>query len=134
MPSYGRPDGDLSDDRMQQILSEASMMKRGEPPTSQQQAHHQQQMREQMQLQQHQLQQLHLSGLDDSTQHSDNDSKSPHNRDVHSPFSKDYLGGRLGSTGRPKKYDNDDISQDKIAKIYQEEFSKLMRSPRDFPK
>uniref|UniRef100_A0A182PJ40 DNA-binding protein SATB n=1 Tax=Anopheles epiroticus TaxID=199890 RepID=A0A182PJ40_9DIPT len=133
MPSYGRPDGDLSDDRMQQILSEASMMKRGDPPTPQQQAHHQQQMREQMQLQQHQLQQLHLSGLDDSTQHSDNDSKSPHNRDVHSPFSKDYLSGRLGSTGRPKKYDNDDISQDKIAKIYQEEFSKLMRSPRDFP-
>ncbi|XP_049277034.1 homeobox protein cut isoform X3 [Anopheles funestus] len=133
MPSYGRPDGDLSDDRMQQILSEASMMKRGEQPTPQQQAHHQQQMREQMQLQQHQLQQLHLSGLDDSTQHSDNDSKSPHNRDVHSPFSKDYLSGRLGSTGRPKKYDNDDISQDKIAKIYQEEFSKLMRSPREFP-
>uniref|UniRef100_A0A182K4D9 DNA-binding protein SATB n=1 Tax=Anopheles christyi TaxID=43041 RepID=A0A182K4D9_9DIPT len=133
MPSYGRPDGDLNDDRMQQILSEASMMKRGEPPTPQQQAHHQQQMREQMQLQQHQLQQLHLSGLDDSTQHSDNDSKSPHNRDVHSPFSKDFLSGRLGSTGRPKKYDNDDISQDKIAKIYQEEFSKLMRSPRDFP-
>uniref|UniRef100_A0AAG5D2M5 Homeobox protein cut-like n=1 Tax=Anopheles atroparvus TaxID=41427 RepID=A0AAG5D2M5_ANOAO len=134
MPSYGRPDGDLNDDRIQHILSEASMMKRGEQPTAQQQAHHQQQMREQMQLQQHQLQQLHLSGLDDSTQHSDNDSKSPHNRDVHSPFSKDYHSGRSGSAGgRPKKYDHDDMPQDKITKIYQEEFSKLMRSPRDFP-
>ncbi|KFB43683.1 AGAP001187-PA-like protein [Anopheles sinensis] len=134
MPSYGRPDGDLNDDRIQHILSEASMMKRGDQPTAQQQAHHQQQMREQMQLQQQQLQQLHLSGLDDSTQHSDNDSKSPHNRDVHSPFSKDYLSGRSGSAGgRPKKYENDDLPQDKITKIYQEEFSKLMRSPRDFP-
>lgn len=121
MPSFGRPEGsDINDDRIHHILSEAqSMIKRDSqdlvtPQHPSQQMHHQQ-----LQLQQ--------SLLDDS-QHSDNDSKSPHHRDVQSPFAKDYLSRRAG----PRN--NDYIPQDKIAKIYQEEFSKLMRSPREFPK
>ncbi|XP_062699336.1 homeobox protein cut isoform X4 [Aedes albopictus] len=120
MPSFGRPEGsDMNDDRIHHILSEAqSMIKRDSqdlvtPQHPSQQMHHQQ-----LQLQQ--------SLLDDS-QHSDNDSKSPHHRDVQSPFAKDYLSRRAG----PRN--NDYIPQDKIAKIYQEEFSKLMRSPREFP-
>ena len=106
MPQYGRPDGDnMNDDRLQHILNEtSSMMPKGTPTP-------QQQMAQQLQLQQQQLQQLHLNNLDDS-QHSDNDSKSPNSRDVSSPFSKDYLSRRL------KKYENDDIPQEKIAKIY----------------
>lgn len=125
----------MNDDRIQHILSEAqSMIKRDpqglstpqHPSQQQQQQQHQQHMHQQLQLQQ----QLQLNSLDDS-QHSDNDSKSPHNRDVQSPFAKDYLNRRAAM----KKFDNEDsIPQDKIAKIYQEEFSKLMRSPREFPK
>ncbi|XP_060533243.1 homeobox protein cut isoform X2 [Cylas formicarius] len=66
--------------------------------------------------------------------HSNEDSKSPHG--CPSPFSKDSsLNKRL------KKYENDDISQEKVVRIYQEELAKLMsrrmddmRSPRDgFP-
>ncbi|XP_062558226.1 homeobox protein cut isoform X7 [Armigeres subalbatus] len=120
MPSFGRPEGsDMNDDRIHHILTEAqSMIKRDSqdlvtPQHPSQQMHHQQ-----LQLQQ--------SLLDDS-QHSDNDSKSPHHRDVQSPFAKDYLNRRAGARN------NEFIPQDKIAKIYQEEFSKLMRSPREFP-
>ncbi|XP_058447788.1 homeobox protein cut isoform X3 [Malaya genurostris] len=133
MPSFGRPDGsDMNDDRIQHILSEAQSMIKRDPsglstpqhPTQQQQQQQQQHMHQHLQLQQ----QLQLSSLDDS-QHSDNDSKSPHSRDVQSPFAKDYLNRRAAM----KKFENEDIPQDKIAKIYQEEFSKLMRSPREFP-
>lgn len=61
--------------------------------------------------------------LEDS-QHSIEDSKSPPN--CTSPFSKRNM----------KKYENDDISEEKLHKIYQEEFQKLMaRGQRDaFPK
>lgn len=45
-----------------------------------------------------------------------------------SPFSKD-------SQRRLRKYDNDDIPHDKVARIYQEELAKLMTRPRDaFPR
>lgn len=56
------------------------------------------------------------------------DSDSPHNQ-CPSPFSKD-------AQRRLRKYDNDDISHDKVARIYQEELAKLMtRAPRDaFPR
>ncbi|XP_019759281.2 homeobox protein cut isoform X3 [Dendroctonus ponderosae] len=70
----------------------------------------------------------------ESDTHSNEDSKSPHG--CSSPFSKDSsLNKRL------KKYENDDISQEKVVRIYQEELAKLMgrrmedmRSPREgFP-
>lgn len=51
--------------------------------------------------------------------HSNEDSKSPHG--CSSPFSKESsLSKRL------KKYENDDISQEKVMRIYQEELAKLM--------
>jgi homeobox protein cut-like len=106
MPQYGRPDGEnMNDDRLQHILNEMPKA----PPTPQQQ------MAQQLHMQQQQMANLHM----DDSQHSDTDSKSPNGRDVASPF----------SIRRAKKYDNDDIPQDKIAKIYQEEFAKLMRAP-----
>ncbi|KAL1501468.1 hypothetical protein ABEB36_006785 [Hypothenemus hampei] len=74
----------------------------------------------------------HLKGEQSSDLHSnEEDSKSPHG--CTSPFSKESsLSKRL------KKYENDDISQEKVVRIYQEELAKLMgrrmedlRSPRD---
>lgn len=66
---------------------------------------------------------------------SNDDSKSPHGQCL-SPFSKDSSQNR-----RLKKYENDDIPQEKVVRIYQEELAKLMgrriedmRNPRDaFP-
>lgn len=55
---------------------------------------------------------------------SNDESDSPHNQSP-SPFSKD--------SRRLRKYDNDDMSREKMARIYQEELAKLMT--RDaFPK
>lgn len=111
MPSFGRGDDNgMPDDRIAHILTEASNMMK---PTL---AGQQSQQPLVQQPQQH---------LDDS--HSNDDSDSPHNQ-CPSPFSKD---GR-----RSRKYDNDDISHDKVARIYQEELAKLMsRAPRDaFPR
>ncbi|KAK9751950.1 CUT domain [Popillia japonica] len=63
--------------------------------------------------------------------HSNDDSKSP--QGCPSPFSKDSSQNR-----KLKKYENDDIPQEKVVRIYQEEFAKLMgrriedmRSSRD---
>ena len=64
----------------------------------------------------------------------DADSKSPSRLNCPSPFGKDSQGRRL------KKYENDDIPQEKVARIYQEELAKIMgrraseepRGPRDF--
>uniref|UniRef100_A0A6P7FNG3 LOW QUALITY PROTEIN: homeobox protein cut-like n=1 Tax=Diabrotica virgifera virgifera TaxID=50390 RepID=A0A6P7FNG3_DIAVI len=65
--------------------------------------------------------------------HSNEDSKSP--QGCSSPFSRDSSMNK-----RLKKYENDDISQDKVVRIYQEELAKLMgrriedfRGPRDGP-
>lgn len=99
--SFGRPDNDLTEDRIAHILNEAN-----------------------------QFTQIKT----ESDTHSNEDSKSPHG--CTSPFSKDSsLNKRL------KKYENDDISQEKVVRIYQEELAKLMgrrmdeiRSPREgFP-
>lgn len=99
------------------------------PPGSQSQQqlhhHHLQQQHQQQQYQQQQQQQM--MGQEDS--HSNEDSKSPINQ-CSSPLSKD--GSR-----KMKKYDSDDLSQDKVSRIYQEELAKLMsRAPREasFPK
>lgn len=98
------------------------------PSMSGQQSQQQQaqQLTSQMHLQHHQ--QTSQSHHDDS--HDNDDSNSMHNQCT-SPFSRDSQSRRLRS-----KYDNDDISQDKVARIYQEELAKLMtRAPRDaFPK
>lgn len=96
----------MADDRIAHILTEASNM-----------------MKPSMVGGQSQQQQSH----DDS--HSNDDSDSPHNQ-CPSPFSKDSQNRRL------RKYDNDDISHEKVARIYQEELAKLMsRAPRDaFPR
>lgn len=67
--------------------------------------------------------------------YSNEDSKSPHGQ-CPSPFSKDSSQNR-----RLKKYENDDIPQEKVVRIYQEELAKLMgrrledmRNPREaFP-
>lgn len=58
--------------------------------------------------------------------HSIEDSKSPHG--CESPFSRESsLSKRL------KKYENDDIPQEKVMRIYQEELAKLMgRKIEDF--
>jgi homeobox protein cut-like len=104
MPTFGRPENDLTEERIAHILSEAS-----------------------------QFQQLKSHNTEDS--HSNDDSKSPHNQCL-SPFSKDSSQNR-----RLKKYENDDIPQEKVVRIYQEELAKLMgrrmedmRNPReDFP-
>jgi hypothetical protein len=109
MPQFGRPEsGDMNDDRIHHILTEASAMIQKPSP---QQNHHHQPMP--MPLKIH---------MEDS--HSIEDSKSPPN--CTSPFSKRNM----------KKYENDDISEEKLQKIYQEEFHKIMaRSQRDsFPK
>lgn len=75
-----------------------------------------------------QMQQI-KSSLEDS--HSNEDSKSAHG--CPSPYSKDSSQNR-----KLKKYENDDIPQEKVVRIYQEEFAKLMgrriddiRSTRD---
>lgn len=63
------------------------------------------------------------------SQHDDSADESDSANQCSSPFSKD-------SQRRLRKYDNDDISHDKVARIYQEELAKLMtRAPRDaFPR
>ncbi|KAG5894193.1 hypothetical protein JTB14_037755 [Gonioctena quinquepunctata] len=90
MPPFGRPENDLTDDRLVHILHEAN---------------HFQQIKQQQ--------------PEDS--HSNEDSKSPHG--CSSPFSRDSSLNR-----RLKKYENDDISQEKVVRIYQEELAKLMRN------
>lgn len=72
------------------------------------------------QLMKNQNQQMKSLVNDDSS--NDNMSKSP------SPFSKDQ------TLNRRKKYENDDIPQEKVARIYQEEFSKLISSREALPK
>ena len=66
----------------------------------------------------------------------DADSKSPSRVGCPSPFSKDRLDSQ---NRRLKKYENDDIPQEKVVRIYHEELAKLMgrrtddlRGPRDF--
>lgn len=100
MPSFGREDNGMADDRIAHILNEAqSMLKPSMSMGGQSQ-----------------------SQPDDSQDNDESDSM--HNQSL-SPFSKDAL-------NRRRKYDNDDISQEKVARIYQEELAKLMsRGPRD---
>lgn len=66
----------------------------------------------------------------------DADSKSPSRLGCPSPFGKDRMDSQ---NRRLKKYENDDIPQEKVVRIYQEELAKLMgrraddpRGPRDF--
>ncbi|XP_059622160.1 homeobox protein cut isoform X2 [Phlebotomus argentipes] len=105
MPPYGRPEDSMTDERIAHILSEASNLMKTpgqQPPMSQSSMGHQEDT------------------------HSNEDSKSPHNQCT-SPFSKDSSQNR-----RLKKYENDDIPQEKVARIYHEELSKLMKvAPRD---
>ncbi|XP_037914794.1 homeobox protein cut isoform X3 [Hermetia illucens] len=157
MPQYGRPDEGMSDDRIAHILSEASNLMKTPQGHSQashlqqqqvQQAQQQQQQQaaaaaqhfqqaaaaaaaaaavqqQQHAQQQSQQQPLHQNSVGQEDSHSNEDSKSPPNQST-SPFFKDSMQRRM------KKYDNDDISQDKVARIYQEELAKLMtRGPRD---
>lgn len=120
MPQFGgRPDtGDISDERIQHILTEASSMIAKPSPQQQQQQNHHQLSTPNTPLS---SAMKHMQ-MEDS--HSIEDSKSPPN--CTSPFGKRNM----------KKYENDDISEEKLQKIYQEEFTKLMsRGQRDaFPK
>lgn len=66
----------------------------------------------------------------------DADSKSPNRIGCPSPFNKDRLDNQ---NRRLKKYENDDIPQEKVVRIYQEELAKIMgrrvedlRGPREF--
>lgn len=86
IPNFGRPENDLTEERIAHILNEAS----------------------QLQMKPH---------MEDS--HSNEDSKSPHGQ-CSSPFSKELQKQKL------RKYENDDIPQEKVVKIYQEELAKLM--------
>lgn len=88
---------------MAHILSEGMMKTSLGGPPSQQQMSHHQQN-------------------DDSR--SNDDSDSMHNQSL-SPFSKERRSMR--------KYENDDISREKMARIYQEELAKLM-TRETFPK
>jgi hypothetical protein len=112
MPPFGRPESnEVNDDRIQHILSEASnLMHKSSPDVNQ------------LQLQ------SSLSSLKNLVEdsHSVDDSKSPP-PNCPSPLSK---------RSSLKKYENDDISEEKLQKIYQEEFQKLMtRGQREaFPK
>lgn len=97
----------MGDDRIAHILSEASGMLKPSLGGSQSQS--------QMSLQHHQQN-------EDSRSNDDVDSL--HNQSL-SPFSRD--------SRRMRKYDSDDISREKMARIYQEELAKIMT--RDaFPK
>lgn len=111
MPPFGRPESnEVNDERIQHILSEASnIIQKSSPELNQ------------LQLQSSLSNMKNL--IEDS--HSVEDSKSPP-LNCPSPLSK----------RSSKKYENDDISEEKLQKIYQEEFQKLMtRSQRDaFPK
>ncbi|XP_031626456.1 homeobox protein cut isoform X4 [Contarinia nasturtii] len=99
LPPYGRgDDNSMGDDRIAHILSEASSMMKPSLGGSQ----------SQMSLSQQQHN-------DDSRSNDDLDSL--HNQSL-SPFSKDAR--------RMRKYDSDDISREKMARIYQEELAKLM--------
>lgn len=76
----------------------------------------------------------HLSREHDTS--NDADSKSPSRLGCPSPFGKDRYDSQ---NRRIKKYENDDIPQEKVVRIYQEELAKLMgrrvddlRGPRDF--
>ncbi|KAF5286462.1 hypothetical protein FQR65_LT02229 [Abscondita terminalis] len=86
IPNFGRPDNDLTDERIAHILNEASQI------------------------------QMKTPGEDS---HSNEDSKSPHGQ-CSSPFSRELQKQKL------RKYENDDIPQEKVVKIYQEELAKLM--------
>ncbi|KAF5291623.1 hypothetical protein FQA39_LY14345 [Lamprigera yunnana] len=86
IPNFGRPDNDLTDERIAHILNEASHI------------------------------QIKMPGEDS---HSNDDSKSPHGQ-CSSPFSRELQKQKL------RKYENDDIPQEKVVKIYQEELAKLM--------
>lgn len=123
MPQFGgrSESGDISDDRIQHILTEASSMIQKPSP--------------QQHLQNHSnhhtapstpLSSMNHHNIDDT--HSIEDSKSPPS--CTSPF------GKSRNNNNMKKYENDDISEEKVAKIYQEELTKLMtRGNRDsFPK
>ncbi|XP_044738052.1 homeobox protein cut isoform X6 [Chrysoperla carnea] len=61
----------------------------------------------------------HLMKVEDT--HSNDDSKSPSHGQCPSPFSKESSQNR-----KLKKYENDDIPQEKVLRIYQEELAKLM--------
>lgn len=66
--------------------------------------------------------QLHMKNPNEDSSHSLNeDSKSPHGQ-CSSPFSKDSLHNK----NKIRKYENDDIPQEKVVRIYQEELAKLM--------
>lgn len=97
----------MGDDRIAHILSEASGMLKPSLGGSQSQS--------QLSLSRHQQN-------EDSRSNDDLDSL--HNQSL-SPFSKDAR--------RISKYESDDISREKMARIYQEELTKLM-TREAFPK
>ncbi|XP_066962908.1 homeobox protein cut-like isoform X33 [Macrobrachium rosenbergii] len=97
------PDDTVTEERIQHILSEASRAMTSSSISSQQ-------------------------GQQDQDTRS-TDSKSPASS-THSPSSP------LSRDGRPRglrKFDNDDIPQEKVARIYQEELVKLMSRPHEPP-
>lgn len=104
LPPFGRPDDNgMGDDRIASILSEASNMMK--PIGSQSQP-------------------MSMSHHQNEDSRSNDGMDSPHDQSQ-SSFSKD--------SRRSRKYDNDDISREKMARIYQEELAKLM-SRDAFPK
>lgn len=112
MPQFGRPDSEgMNDERIQHILTEASAMIQKPSP---QLNHHSNSNPPPSMMKNHIIEDTH----------SIEDSKSPPN--CTSPFGKRNM----------KKYENDDISEEKLQKIYQDEFQKLMaRGQRDaFPR
>ncbi|XP_055857058.1 homeobox protein cut isoform X2 [Episyrphus balteatus] len=136
IPQYGRNEDSMSDDRIAHILNEASsLMKTPQGPGSQ--------LQQQMKHESQRHYQQPSSSIDD--EQSNDDSKSPH-ASCTSPFYKEspvqqqqqqqqqqQIQQRQEAQRRSAK--PDEMSQDKMARIYQEELQKLMtRNPRDaFP-
>ncbi|XP_069979834.1 homeobox protein cut isoform X35 [Penaeus vannamei] len=99
--AFRGPDDSVTEERIQHILTEASRAMTSSTATSQ-------------------------AGQQDQDSRS-TDSKSPASS-THSPSSPLSRGD---SRSRIRKYDNDDIPQEKVARIYQEELVKLMSRPQE---
>lgn len=134
MPPYGGREDSISDDRIAHILNEASSMIKNSTPGSLQQ---QLKEAEQRQLQQEQ----HRRSAHDESQHSNEDSKSPHPLCT-SPFYKsnsqlkqeqEAAAAAAAQQQQHRLRQEQELTPDKMARIYQEF---LMRTPREaaFPR
>ncbi|XP_017490740.1 PREDICTED: homeobox protein cut isoform X2 [Rhagoletis zephyria] len=129
LPPYGGREDSMSDDRLAHIFNEASSLIKNSTPGSLQQ---QLKEAEQRQLQQEQ----HRRSAHDDSQHSNEDSKSPHPLCT-SPFYKstsqlkqeqEAAAAAAAQQQQHRLRQEQELTPDKMARIYQEF---LMRTPRE---